>query len=504
MVAARFARDFIAEQVSIGQIRVAPGQARAPISLIFRKIAGCWRQGIDKAAHDEAVMTPLTPYIEALAQVRAQDLESTQAGGVRIRQSVAPDRRISIKDAESRHGRKIKSKRFDGYKEHIARDLDAAVILACSVTSANRPEEDNYRQSWSSLAAMLHYRAGSRALARLRSHGLPKDALSALVLPATGPRWLVSVGFDRALIEGGWLGGGGSRILLLGASVGSWRALAMAARDPTQTHAKLVDAYCEKRFVATDDSVTVSNAYRSLLHDVFSEDDLACALNNRRLDLAIATARVRGAAARPGLRWTLIATGLMNAASSRAREMIFERTIFHTAGDPSRTDSMVRSLQGRRCALTMRNVRDVALASGTVPMYMDPVHNIDGAPEGAYLDGALCDYHLNQSLHTTSGVVILFLHQRRIIPSWLDKHLPWRTLRPQILEDLLLIYPSRQFVRSLPGGTLPSREDFVRFVHDPERRIAMWREAVTRSAELGACFREDAASSAVASVVRPI
>jgi hypothetical protein len=41
-----------------------------------------------------------------------------------------------------RHGRKSRSKRFDGYKEHIARDLDLPVIVACSVTPANRPEEE--------------------------------------------------------------------------------------------------------------------------------------------------------------------------------------------------------------------------------------------------------------------------------------------------------------------------------------------------------------------------
>ena len=41
-----------------------------------------------------------------------------------------------------RHGRKSKSKRFDGYKEHIARDLDSPAIVACAVTPANRPEEE--------------------------------------------------------------------------------------------------------------------------------------------------------------------------------------------------------------------------------------------------------------------------------------------------------------------------------------------------------------------------
>jgi hypothetical protein len=91
---------------------------------------------------DEVVSEPLRPYIDAITQVRDQDLETTADGGIRIRQGVAPDRRISIEDAEMRHGRKSKSKRFDGYKEHIARDLDFAAIVACAVTPANRPEEE--------------------------------------------------------------------------------------------------------------------------------------------------------------------------------------------------------------------------------------------------------------------------------------------------------------------------------------------------------------------------
>jgi hypothetical protein len=90
---------------------------------------------------DDVVSEPLRPYIEALGKVRAQDLEVTPDGGTRIRQGVAPDRRISVQDSQMRHGRKSRSKRFDGYKEHIARDLDFPAIVACAVTPANRPEE---------------------------------------------------------------------------------------------------------------------------------------------------------------------------------------------------------------------------------------------------------------------------------------------------------------------------------------------------------------------------
>jgi hypothetical protein len=91
---------------------------------------------------DEALEQPLRPYLSAITTIRDQDLEQTKKDGIRIRQGVAPERRISIEDPAMRHGRKSRSKRFDGYKEHIARDLDAPAIIACAVTPANRPEEE--------------------------------------------------------------------------------------------------------------------------------------------------------------------------------------------------------------------------------------------------------------------------------------------------------------------------------------------------------------------------
>jgi hypothetical protein len=89
-------------------------------------------------AQDEVV----APYIEAMEQVLAQDTEQDEQGRVRIIRGVAEDRRVSIEDPEMRHGRKSKSKRFNGYKQHIATDLDTTLILACAVTPANRPEEE--------------------------------------------------------------------------------------------------------------------------------------------------------------------------------------------------------------------------------------------------------------------------------------------------------------------------------------------------------------------------
>jgi hypothetical protein len=115
-----------------------PRQKATAIQVVERQVASLERW-VERHL-DDGIEAPLRPLLEAIITVRDQDLEQTK-DGVGIRDGVAKDRRISVEDAEMRHGRKSRSKRFDGYKEHIARDLDVPAILACAVTPANQPEE---------------------------------------------------------------------------------------------------------------------------------------------------------------------------------------------------------------------------------------------------------------------------------------------------------------------------------------------------------------------------
>jgi len=80
--------------------------------------------------------------LQTLDQIIDQDLETSQERGqlVQIREGVAKNRRISVEDKESRHGRKSKSKRYNGYKRHIVRDLDEGLILGACVTAANETD----------------------------------------------------------------------------------------------------------------------------------------------------------------------------------------------------------------------------------------------------------------------------------------------------------------------------------------------------------------------------
>jgi transposase len=77
--------------------------------------------------------------VAAARQVRDQDTDLS--GPVpALRRGVAKDRRISIEDAQMRHGRKSRSVLFDGYKRHVLRDLDTGMITVVGITAANAPE----------------------------------------------------------------------------------------------------------------------------------------------------------------------------------------------------------------------------------------------------------------------------------------------------------------------------------------------------------------------------
>jgi hypothetical protein len=88
---------------------------------------------------------PLKDQLATIARLVGQDTEpDPDSVGTtrRMREGVAKDRQISIRDPQMRHGRKSRASRVDGYKRHVAVDLDVPLILGVAVTPANRPEAE--------------------------------------------------------------------------------------------------------------------------------------------------------------------------------------------------------------------------------------------------------------------------------------------------------------------------------------------------------------------------
>jgi hypothetical protein len=139
-------------------IAVIAEQARVPQLAASSLKAALDRDWDDPAARDEALaeVLGLLDRVEAFAagqaggeaaaeavaaarQVRDQDVDLTGPAPA-LRCGVARDRRISVEDAQMRHGRKSRSVLFDGYKRHVLRDLDAGLIPVVGITPANAPE----------------------------------------------------------------------------------------------------------------------------------------------------------------------------------------------------------------------------------------------------------------------------------------------------------------------------------------------------------------------------
>ncbi|CAN5441026.1 hypothetical protein BH24ACT7_BH24ACT7_23600 [soil metagenome] len=90
---------------------------------------------------------------QLLATVVGQDLQGGDDGRFRIARRVAKDRVISTVDPDARHGHKTQTRRFDGYKGHVAVDPDSEIITDTVVTPATPGTPASLRTSSAIVAA---------------------------------------------------------------------------------------------------------------------------------------------------------------------------------------------------------------------------------------------------------------------------------------------------------------------------------------------------------------
>ena len=116
-----------------------PTARETALTLVLDALSAC-ESWLD--AHPEVVeaQPSVLTSLATAAQVRDQDVTTTETGTPTLRDGVAADRRISVEDGQMRHGRKSRSQLIDGYKRHVLRDLDSGLIAAVGVTPANVPE----------------------------------------------------------------------------------------------------------------------------------------------------------------------------------------------------------------------------------------------------------------------------------------------------------------------------------------------------------------------------
>ncbi len=328
-------------------------------------------------------------------------------------------------------------------------------------------------------------RLGQRARQRIAQEGVQARDIAIIPAAAGGPKGLILHGIDRWLF-GEWLPAAPRERRLIGASIGAWRMAAGAFGDPVAAHKRLAYHYTHQTYPDKVDAAYVTRTVRGLLDEVLDGQG-GEALRHPQHRLSIITARGIGALAKTGgVRWREMAGFLLAAAGnamSRGRlARAMERVVFHDARDDGawlRTSFDPFATQF--AALTDANLRDALLASGSIPLVLEAVNDIAGAPPGTYWDGGLIDYHLHLPYQRDEGLVLYPHFTDHIVPGWLDKSMPWRRARDAALENVILVSPSPAFLARLPNNKMPDRADFKHYGQNHAARIRDWTFAIGES-----------------------
>ena len=352
----------------------------------------------------------------------------------------------------------------------------------------------------------IRIKAGQKIYQIIKDGGFNFDSISTYFGPAVGPRWLIASGFDLSFLKEGLLGRK-KPLQLVGSSAGAFRFAAWIQPESISSYQKLIDAYINVEYTKQDTPATILEKLTGVVNAYLEDDALPFALANKKYRLVVITARARGLIAfqNIGIQKLGLATCfVLNYFSRNNMHKFVERVVFYNASKPP-AFCLKSQFRGNYVFLNEVNFKYAILASGAIPLVIDGVRDIYGAPLGVYRDGGLIDYHLTHQYAAKENEIVLFFHhQERIIPGWLDKNIKRRVPEPHTLNNVLMVLPSQSFIENLPGGKVPDRTDFVTFIDDQETRIKNWYRAVELSAPLGEDFLELVESGKIKDIVEKL
>lgn len=353
--------------------------------------------------------------------------------------------------------------------------------------------------------------AGPRARASIARNGLQPGDICTIPAAAGGPKGLLLGALDRFLF-GTWLQGSTQPVDLVGASIGAWRMATACLNDPVTAFGRLERDYISQHYELAPGQKRLSAQFVSETFganlQAFYGGRLQEVLNHPRYRLHIVTSRGRHLLAREhGLRTPLGYFGafLTNTVHRKAMGAWLERVVFSS---PSATLPFgTQDYRTRQVLLNEANFNPALQASCSIPFVLQAVHNIPGAPPGAYWDGGITDYHLHLNypaaqdaiktvaacthstgaagnIDTKPGIVLYPHFQKSVVPGWLDKSLKWRHGATHFLDTMLLLAPNPKWVKTLPNGKLPDRTDFTHYGNDLAGRMKAWTTACSASTQL--------------------
>ena len=330
----------------------------------------------------------------------------------------------------------------------------------------------------------LRIYAGPKALAHIRTNGLKPEHIDVIPGAAGGPKGLILGPLDRFLF-GEWLPQSTQPIDLVGASIGAWRMSTACLNTPVESLLRLEHDYIHQHYDVPagqkrPTAQQVSEEFgRSL--QAFYGGRITELLHHPRYRLHVVTSRGKHILQHEHSLLTPLGYAgafLSNMVQRPWMGAWLERVVFSSANAlPFNPNDFAT----QQFALTEHNFMQAVQASCAIPFVLQAVHDITGAPKGAYWDGGITDYHL----HLNYKGLVLYPHfQQAVVPGWLDKSLKWRHKATAFLDNTIVLAPNPEWVKTLPNGKLPDRTDFFTYGSDLSARVKVWNTAVAQSQQL--------------------
>lgn len=322
----------------------------------------------------------------------------------------------------------------------------------------------------------LEIYAGPKALEKIKQEGFKPQLFDHFLGASGGPKWFTLFGLDKYLF-GEFFNGTNQPLNLVGSSAGAFRASCLAQADPVAAITRLAESYSQTTYSRHGDREEITAKASDILDYSLGQNGIEQIINHDTINVHLLTNLCRGLVSwefKPLLFAGLVKSMLSNLVSRKRLHSQYQRVIFHTPNHQLQFNDQY-NFQTQYVALTKENFKPALMASGAIPIAMEGISNIPGAPPGMYRDGGIVDYHFDLQINNSDALTLYphFNHQPKA--GWFDKNLN-RSVNPNNYDNIVMLIPSRNFIENLPMKKIPDRKDFS--LQEDKTRIRNWQDVL--------------------------
>ena len=246
--------------------------------------------------------------------------------------------------------------------------------------------------------APLEIYAGKKARETIMKNGFSPELFSYFLGASGGPKWFSLAGLDRVLFPE-WFANVNHQIHVIGSSAGAFRAICAVQDDPLAAINRLATSYSTTTYSEKPTPREITAKAEDLLLEMVNDIGKQEVLTNSRFKAHLIVAKCLGATRFESKFRQLSGLAVSAAANAFSRKnlsRLYTRYVFSTPN----TDFVINDpyhIPTKYHDLTQGNIHNALLASGSIPIVIEGIPQIEGAPEGMYRDGGIVDYHFDLS-----------------------------------------------------------------------------------------------------------